>query len=506
MKQSLQLKVSQQLTMTPQLQQAIRLLQLSTLDLQQEIQQTLESNPLIEREDDDSGAELPADSDSTAPESADAGADDDPAADAAAEFGSTDTDVASTDTAEADWDENIPADLAVDSSWDDIYPTAGSGSANGAEGPSQDMDARFSRGESLQDHLLWQINLCRFSETDLSIALAIIDAVDDKGRLTQSVDEIRSGLDDDDIETDEVEAVLHRVQQLEPAGIAARDLRECLLIQLRQLTAGHPWRDEAIDLVSNHIELLGSHDYTQLLRRSKLSEDNLKQVIALLQTLDPTPGESIAEDKTEYIVPDVFVSKQAGVWRVALNPSVAPKLRINAHYASMAKSCSDARDNAYIRDNLQEARWFLKSLQSRNETLLKVATKIVEMQRGFLDFGEEAMKPMVLHDIAEAVEMHESTISRVTTQKYMHTPRGILELKYFFSSHVSTNSGGECSSTAIRALIKKLVATENPRKPLSDSKITALLGDQGIKVARRTIAKYRESMQVPPSNERKRLV
>jgi RNA polymerase sigma-54 factor len=254
------------------------------------------------------------------------------------------------------------------------------------------------------------------------------------------------------------------------------------------------------------MNLLGNRDYAQLIRRSKIREPELKQVLGLIQSLTPNPGQRIGANNTEYIVPDVFVAKKNGAWTVELNPDIAPRLRINANYASLVKRADNSSDNTYMRDNLQEARWFLKSLHSRNETLMKVATRIVEHQRGFLEYGEEAMKPLVLHDIAEAVDMHESTISRVTTQKYMHTPRGIFELKYFFSSHVNTDSGGECSSTAIRALIKKLIAAENPRKPLSDSKITNLLAEQGIKVARRTIAKYRESLVIPPSNERKRLV
>jgi len=259
-------------------------------------------------------------------------------------------------------------------------------------------------------------------------------------------------------------------------------------------------------VVNRYISLLGNRDYAQLIRRSKIREPELKETLVVIQSLNPNPGQSIGADKTEYIAPDVFVSKRNGSWLVELNPDIAPRLRINDSYASLIKRADNSADNTFMRDNLQEARWFLKSLQSRNETLMKVATRIVEHQRGFLEYGEEAMKPLVLHDIADAVEMHESTISRVTTQKYMHTPRGIFELKYFFSSHVSTASGGECSSTAIRALIKKLIAAENPSKPLSDSKITALLEDQGINVARRTIAKYRESLVIPPSNERKRLV
>ena len=259
-------------------------------------------------------------------------------------------------------------------------------------------------------------------------------------------------------------------------------------------------------VLTRHINQLGNGDYAQILRRTRLKESELRHVLTLIQSLDPNPGQSIGRDQTEYVVPDVFVSKKDGRWVVELNPDIAPRLRINSNYASLIKRADSSADNTYLRDNLQEARWFLKSLHSRNETLMKVATRIVEHQRNFLEYGAEAMKPLVLHEIATLVEMHESTISRVITQKYMHTPRGVFELKYFFSSHVATSSGGECSSTAIRALIRKLVAAENPRKPLSDNKIADLLQDQGVQVARRTIAKYRESLLIPPSNERKRLV
>ena len=260
-------------------------------------------------------------------------------------------------------------------------------------------------------------------------------------------------------------------------------------------------------IVRDYIELLGHRDYALLMRKAKLKEAELAETITVIESLDPRPGANIAPPSTNYVVPDVIVTKDAesGKWKVELNPETAPRIRINSSYASLVKRADTSSDNNFLRDNLQEARWFLKSLQSRNETLMKVATRIVEHQRGFLEYGDEAMKPLVLHDIAEAVSMHESTISRVTTQKYMHTPRGIFELKYFFSSHVSTKGGGECSSTAIRAIIKKLIAAENARKPLSDSKITELLEEKGINVARRTIAKYRESLSIPPSNERKRL-
>ena len=375
--------------------------------------------------------------------------------------------------------------------------------------PDSDFESRNTAGESLQEQLLWQLNLTRLSDTDRLIALAIIDATDENGRLQQELEELHEALlegSDLDIELDEIVAVLHRLQQFEPAGVCTRNLQECLLVQLRQLPPSTPWLEQARVILSRHLNQLGSGDFKQIMRRTRLSEEDLKEVLALIQSLDPNPGQSVAQESTEYVVPDVFVSKRDGRWVVELNPDIAPRLRINSNYAGLIKRADNSADNTFLRDNLQEARWFLKSLHSRNETLMKVATKIVEHQRNFLDYGPEAMKPLVLHEIAEAVEMHESTISRVTTQKYMHTPRGVFELKYFFSSHVATTSGGECSSTAIRALIKKLVAAENPRKPLSDNKITQLLEEQGVKVARRTIAKYRETLMIPPSNERKRLV
>jgi len=501
MKQSLQLKLGQQLTMTPQLQQAIKLLQLSTLDLQQEIQSALDSNPMLEmgeEGEESAGAEAQAGDYETATS----------AHESLRETASSSSNESEGDGEDmsANWQDDIPEDLPVDTRWDDVYPTSSSGSGPGDDNDF-DMDTRNSAAESLQDHLHWQLNLTRMSDADRMIATAIIDAVDPSGRLTVNPEELLEGLPAEaGIELDEVMAVLHRVQQFDPPGVAARDLRECLLIQLQQMAQDTPWLRETRFVVDKYIQLLGNRDYAQLMRRAKLKENELREVLKLIQTLNPSPGEIIAAATAEYVVPDVFVRKLRGRWTVELNPDIAPRLRINANYAALVRRADSSSDNTYLRDNLQEARWFLKSLQSRNETLLKVATQIVEHQRGFFEYGEEAMKPLVLHDIAEAVSMHESTISRVTTQKYMHTPRGIFELKYFFSSHVATESGGECSSTAIRALIKKMVAAENPRKPLSDSKITELLADQGIVVARRTIAKYREALAIPPSNERKRLI
>ncbi len=497
MKQSLQLKLGQQLTMTPQLQQAIRLLQLSTMDLQQEIQEALDVNPLLEVSEEESAESgLEETTGENAPQSAD-----------------TDGEALFDESPEWNPGEDqdsgeLPQDLPVDVQWDDLLPSSSAAPPPALdEHTDNDLAARNPVSESLREQLLWQLGLTRLSDTDRLIALAIIDATDANGRLTAPVEELHESLVEDlEIDPEEVVAVLHRLQQFEPAGIFARDLQECLQLQLDQLPSDTPWLDQAKIVISRHMNQLGSSDYAQILRRTRLKEHELKDVLCLIQSLDPNPGYTAVPEDVEYVVPDVFVSKKNGRWLVELNPDIAPKLRINSDYASLIKRADNSADNTYLRDNLQEARWFLKSLHSRNETLLRVASKIVEHQRNFLEYGPEAMKPLVLHDIAEAVDMHESTVSRATTNKFMHTPRGIFELKYFFSSHVATTGGGECSSTAIRALIKKLVAAENPRKPLSDNKITLLLQEQGIEVARRTIAKYRDTLFIPPSNERKRLV
>jgi RNA polymerase sigma-54 factor len=500
MKQSLQLKIGQQLTMTPQLQQAIRLLQLSTLDLQQEIQEALDSNPMLEVSEEESAA--PQENNENSESKSESGNETATAAEAEEAPAIADSD-------NPEWQDNIPEDLPVDTQWDDIYQSAPTGTGLAApEDSDMSFENRHNTDESLQSHLLWQLNLTPMSDRDKAIAITIIDSIEPSGLLGSSLEDIYAGLTQEleELEEDEVIAVLHRIQQFDPIGVAARDLSDCLLIQLRQLDAQTPFIDAAKLIAEKHLDLLGSRDYKTLMRRTRLKEAGLAQAVQLIQGLNPSPGEQVYSGETTYIVPDVFVSKKDERWVVNLNPDIAPKIRINNDYAALVKRADSSSDNTFLRDNLQEARWFLKSLQSRNETLLKVATCIVEKQQGFLDHGPEAMKPLVLHDIADAVGMHESTISRVTTQKYMHTPQGILELKYFFSSHVSTDSGGECSSTAIRAIIKKLVAAENPKKPLSDSKITALLEEQGIKVARRTIAKYRESLGIPASNERKRLI
>ena len=477
MKQSLQLRLGQHLTMTPQLQQAIRLLQLSTLELQTEVQQAVESNLMLEEATEE---EHPG------------------GGNGEADTKNTETDVQPVD---------IPEQLPVDSAWEDIYDAAPSfGSAPDDTGP--EIESQRTSGESLKDHLYWQLGLSSLSDTDKVIAASLIDAIDDDGYLRATLEDIQRSVANHGTEVaiEEVEAVLHHVQHLDPTGVGARDLRECLLLQLQQESIDSPWRDAAIRLVDVFLDVLAARDYAQLARRMQLTKEELQQVITLVQTLNPRPGGQIHPEPAQYVVPDVFVRKHKSTWMVELNPESIPRLRINSYYASLIRRADNSADNNCLKAHLQEARWFLKSLKSRSETLLKVATCIVERQQAFLEYGEEGMKPMVLHDVAEVVGMHESTISRVTTQKYMHTPRGIYELKYFFSSHVSTHSGGEASSTAIRALIKKLIAAENPRKPLSDSKLASVLSEQGINVARRTVAKYREAMTIPSSNERKRLV
>lgn len=477
MKQGLQLRLSQQLAMTPQLQQAIRLLQLSTLELQQELQQALESNPLLEQID--------LHEEVTTQESVDS---------------------ESLDTREALEQPDMPEELPLDASWDEIY-TAGTPSGNGVD--YQDDELPIYQGETtqtLQDYLMWQVGLTPFSDTDRAIATSIVDAVDDTGYLTVPLEDILESIGNDELTMEEVCAVLKRVQRFDPIGVAARDLRDCLLVQLSQYAAHTPWLNEARTIVASHLDLLANHDFRGLLRVTRLKEDVLKQAMTLIQSLDPRPGQSIQTSEPEYVIPDVLVRKHNDRWVVELNADSLPRLSINQHYASLGGSARNDSDNNFIRSNLQEAKWLIKSLESRNDTLLRVSRCIVEQQQDFFAQGEEYMKPMVLADIAQAVDMHESTISRVTTQKYLHCPRGIFELKYFFSSHVSTEGGGEASSTAIRALVKKLIAAENPAKPLSDSKLTTLLSDQGIMVARRTVAKYRESLSIPPSNQRKQLV
>jgi len=485
MKQSLDLRLGQHLTITPQLQQAIRLLQLSTVELEQEIREALESNPLLEEAGDDlDGRDESAD----APETEANGADGDPA--------------------ELDMEAGYDGEVE----WDDGYDLHAPGAR--PDDDRRDLDARNSRPQTLREHLLWQMQMTPFSETDRRIAEVLIDAINEDGYLTSKLEEVRQILGRAgehaaalDVDADEIEAVLHQIQNFDPIGVGARDLAECLQLQLKVLPPETPGRADALALATaERLALLAARDYNQLRRQMKLSLESLHQAVQLIQRLNPRPGGTVQAAASNYIAPDIIVRKIRGVWRAELNGEVAPRLRINALYERLIQRGDSSADNRYLQDQLQQARWFIKSLNSRNETLLKVARTIVDRQRAFFDHGPEAMKPLVLHDVAEAVGMHESTISRVTTNKYMLTPRGIYELKYFFSSHVATADGGACSATAIRSMIKRLIESEPPNRPISDSKIAEILARQGIHVARRTVAKYRESISIPPSNQRKSIL
>ncbi|MHB1515548.1 MAG: RNA polymerase factor sigma-54 [Acidiferrobacteraceae bacterium] len=476
MKQSLDIRLGQHLTITPQLQQAIRLLQLSSLELRQEIQQALESNPLLEAEETDTTEE-----DTPGPE-----------------------ELATPETGDQDASEEDGVPESADAvEWEEF-------SGTGGDEEAPDIDGRNSLPVSLNSHLLWQLQMSSMSPGDQLIASALIDSIDDDGYLTCPLAEIRDLLVPQlgpDLDEAEVEAVLHQIQNFDPLGVGARSLAECLRLQLRVLPTSTPGLETALALANDaYLELLGRRDLAQLRRKLKLKPEDLQQGIALIQTLNPKPGSIMSVTHADYIVPEIIVKKHRGVWRAELNTAIIPRIRINAQYKALVQRGNPSPQNRFLQDHLQNARWFLKSLQSRNETLLKVARTIVDRQRAFFDHGPEAMKPLVLHDVAESVEMHESTISRVTTSKYMWTPRGIFELKYFFSSHVSTTDGGACSATAIRSLIKRFIEQETTSKPVSDSQIVEILEQQGINIARRTIAKYRESLNIPPSHQRKSLI
>lgn len=470
-KPSLQLKVSQQLSMTPQLQLAIRLLQLSTLELQQEIQTALENNPLLE----------------IAEHYDEINVDD-----------SEETE--NLDTREALDSQEIPEDIPLDASLDDIYSA---GTPSGTYSDYHNDELPIYQGEThetLYDYLKWQLDLTPFSETDRAIAISIIQAIDDRGYLTATTQELLEAQGNAEIELDEIEAVLKRIWHFDPIGVGARTLQECLSIQIQYLDAPKLVKQ----IIDNHLDLLANHDYRTLKKLLNVSEEQLKASIEFIKHLHPYPGDMLNTTQPDYVVPDVLVKKVAGKWQVELNTDTIPNLRINQHYAKMAKSANDS-DGQYIRANLQEANWFIKSIESRNETLFKVSQFIVEHQQAFFEHGTEQMKPLILSDVATAIDMHESTVSRVTSQKYLQCPRGIFELKFFFSSHVNTESGGEASSTAIRALIKKYISAEDRKKPLSDSKLVSIFEDQGIIIARRTVAKYREALSIPPSSQRKQL-
>jgi RNA polymerase sigma-54 factor len=458
LKPSLQLKLGQTLTMTPQLQQAIRLLQLPVLDLSAQIQDALEENIMLEMED------LPD----------------------VPETNGESTAEIETIRAEDSW-QSRSEQMIQDGGW------------NGEGRPVADF--ADESGQTLREHLLWQLEIEDFTARQALIGEAIIDAINDDGYLTMPLDEVASYLDKEtNVSVDDVEETLRKVQRLDPIGVAARSVSECLVLQLSQLDADTPGLALAIALAQDHLDLVASRDYGELRRCLRTSEEDLQDALALVRSCNPKPGLAVSPASTEYVIPDVFVRRIDNRWQVEISSSGIPRLSVNQQYARLLRGSGD---HAVLRTQLQEARWLIRSLEIRNETLMKVATCIVSRQTDFLEQGEEAMKPMVLRDVAEEIGMHESTISRVTTNKYMHTPRGVFEFKYFFSSHLSSADGEDQSSTSVRAKIRKLIGAENPAKPLSDSKIANLLAAEGISVARRTVAKYREAMNIASSSERR---
>jgi RNA polymerase sigma-54 factor len=508
MRQGLQLKISQQLTMTPQLQQAIRLLQLSTLELRQEMIEQLYNNPLLEIDEDGNSESANSEAASQTQQSSQSDSENnsDLNRDQTKEQTSEQSDEQNSDY---EWNEEIPQDLPVDANWDDVY-TPPTPTSTGAE---VNLEQVHQVTESFQGHLEWQLNLTPFSDTDREIATAFIDAIDSSGLISEDLLDVVAHIQQGDshlqtqeeqIQEDELVAVLHRLQQFDPPGVFARNIRECLLIQLKQMAKETEYLQSAMLLVSDFLEDIASIDSARLAKKAGLDADQLQGALQLIRSLNPRPGEAFNSNDIDYIVPDAYVEKIKGRGKVQLNDSNMPRLRINDSYSALIKRSDTSDENQFLKDNLAEARWFLRSIESRNETLMRVAMTIVDLQQGFLDYGPVAMKPMVLSDIATKLELHESTISRVTTSKYLATPQGIYELKYFFSSHVGTSGGGECSSTAVCAILKEMIGAEQPAKPLSDNKLTSLLEEQGIQVARRTVAKYRESMGIPSSSQRKR--
>jgi len=490
MKQTLQLKLSQHLTLTPQLQQSIRLLQLSTIELNAEVERLLQENPLLEREEsDDDGPPQEFSLAGTAPPTTLERPSREERSD-----GLNGADVAPTRD-----------DLPDVTDFSDFGGGGSDGDWGGGNSNSEDDDYSPQQiaASTLRDHLVSQLALLNLPERDRQIVAALIDAVDEDGYLGSSLDEIAEMFSENDaLEPDELKIALKFLQSFEPPGVGALDLSECLGLQLKALPACTPFRDEALKLVEGHLPLLANRDFTKLKRVLHMDEVGIRAVRELIRSMHPRPGAAFAKEEANYVVPDVLVRKVRGQWVATLNEAAMPKLRLNRIYADILTRNRES-SNQQLAAQLQEAKWLIRNVAQRFETILRVAQAIVERQRRFFEHGEVAMRPMVLREIAEMLSLHESTISRVTTQKYMLTARGTFELKYFFGSHVATDSGGAASATAIRALIKQLIAAEEPKAPLTDSKIAELLGEQGILVARRTIAKYREALSIPPVNLRK---
>lgn len=487
MKPGLQLKLSQQLTLTPQLQQAIKLLQLSTVEMQQELDRYLLENPLLERGDEEEGSALGGASEGK--EYTDSGCDD------SVDSGDAASDATATDVPDS-------PSFEEDDRWES---DAGNYSGAGRDEEGDDVDAHdlHAAHHSLGDHLLWQLGMTQLADRERTLVRFLIDALDDNGYLATPLAELQEVLPAElDVGLEELEIALKYLQSFDPVGVAARSPSECLALQLRPM-ADDPRLELALAIVTHHLELLAARDFGKIMRLTGCDEESLRAAHSLITTLDPHPGARFAALEARYVIPDVIVKKIRGKWTAYINPDAFPRLRINRLYAEILSR--QRRGNGNLSGQLQEARWLIKNVQQRFDTIFRVAEAIVERQRQFFEHGEVAMRPLVLREIADVLGLHESTISRVTSQKYMATPRGIFELKYFFGSHVATECGGACSATAIRALIKQLVLAENDKKPLSDSQISEILGQQGIVVARRTVAKYREMQGIPPVNLRKSL-
>ncbi len=495
LKPALQLRLGQQLTMTPQLQQAIRLLQLPVLELQAQIREALEANVMLEAEEEDTVLES-------------LGAADEP------ERGGVDRHETLDEPAPTPYEERAQeeqrsndaerVDIVDGNDWTESHAVGNSDSPwNNDEDDDRGQDFSDSQGKSLQEHLQWQLRLSKLDERAERIGEAIIDALNDDGYLTEPLEEIAINLMPElTVHPEEVATVLKVIQSFDPAGVGARSVGECIELQLRQLDERTPGLATALEIASQYLNEMAAHQYGLLRRQLRTTDEDLDQALALVRACQPRPGASLHSSAPDYVVPDVFIKRTEHGWAVEINPASVPRIRVNQSYAGMLGRSADF---AAMRTQLQEARWLIRSLEIRNETLLKVARCIVQRQTAFLDHGDEFMQPMILKDVADTVEMHESTISRVTTNKYMHTPRGVFEFRYFFSSHVSGTDGSELSSTAIRAKIRKLVAAEDTDKPLSDSRIAEILSEDGVQVARRTVAKYREALNIPPSSERKRV-
>jgi RNA polymerase sigma-54 factor len=494
LKPALQLKLGQQLTMTPQLQQAIKLLQMPVLELQAQVLEALESNVMLETEEDEP-IDLLSLEQQAPPETSDDSIHRDNDA----------SDSAGSDEYAADGDGETADEVIVEMEdpWAESSGSVGDGARNDDD---DDRPLEFSNelGRDLHQHLLWQLETSKLDPRQVWIGEAIIDALNEDGYLTEDLPEIVRNLSADlPVTLADVEQVLKHIQSFDPAGIGGRNLAECLCLQLEQLESETPGRELAIEIARDHLQYVANRDVAGLRRLLGADEETVQLALALIRACNPRPGAALQDSQPEYIVPDVFVRRTEQGWSVEINPASVPRLRVNQTYAGVV---SRSAEYATLRAQLQEARWLIRSLEIRNETLLKVARSIVQRQSAFLEQGDEAMQPMILRDVAEAIAMHESTISRVTTGKYMHTPRGIFEFRYFFSSHVAGNDGEEVSSVVIRARIRKLINEEDPERPLSDAQLAATLSGEGVKVARRTVAKYREALGLAASSERRQQI